>query len=451
MGMKRWLAIFGLTCVLAAPHVADAQTRPYIGYVYPAGGKQGTTVQIRLGGQGLDEVCGVVVSGPGVDAKLVEYFKRLGNTESGLITEQLNILKRQAKAEADKKAAAEKKEAAAKKAAAGKKDPAAKTDTAAKPDPAAKADTMTKMDSGGMMEMGAKADAAAAKTAPPPSTRAERVMDRIERRLATYVNTPASNSMTSLAFVEVTIAPDAAPGQREIRLVTLKGVSNPLVFHVGQVPETARKPMLSATLQVLGKEEGALRKRPPEEEEVQVTVPCTANGQIASGEVNRYRFEARKGQHLRMSVDARLLNPYIADAVPGWFQPVLAVTDAAGKEVGYCDDYRFKPDPVVFFEVPADGQYIAKVTDAIFRGREDFVYRLTIAELPFITSIFPLGCQAGQQAKVEMKGWNLDKAALTPPPKEAPPGVYLISATKDGLASNRVPFAVDTLPEDFDK
>ena len=82
----------------------------------------------------------------------------------------------------------------------------------------------------------------------------------------------------------VTIAPDAAPGQREIRLVTLKGVSNPLVFHVGQVPETARKPMLSATLQVLGKEEGALRKRPPEEEEAQVTVPCTANGQIASGD-----------------------------------------------------------------------------------------------------------------------------------------------------------------------
>jgi len=228
-------------------------------------------------------------------------------------------------------------------------------------------------------------------------------------------------------------------------------VSNPLVFHVGQVPESARKPMIAATLQVLGKEESSLRKRPPEEEEAQVTVPCTANGQIASGEVNRYRFEARKGQRLRISVDARLLNPYIADAVPGWFQPVLTLSDAGGREVAYCDDYRFKPDPVIFFEVPADGQYVAKVTDAIYRGREDFVYRVTIAELPFVTSIFPLGGRAGEPVKIEMKGWNLDKAVLTPPPRNAGAGVYLLAATRDGLTSNRLPFALDTLPEDFDK
>ena len=110
-----WLWTSALIALLAPAAMAQQPSPPRIGYVYPAGGKQGTTVQIRLGGQGLDEVCGVVVSGPGVDAKLVEYFKRLGNTESGLITEQLNILKRQAKAEADKKAAAEKKEAAAKR------------------------------------------------------------------------------------------------------------------------------------------------------------------------------------------------------------------------------------------------------------------------------------------------------------------------------------------------
>ena len=34
---------------------------------------------------------------------------------------------------------------------------------------------------------------------------------------------------------------------------------------------------------------------------VSVTPPCTLNGQIASGEVNRYRFTARKGQRLVIS------------------------------------------------------------------------------------------------------------------------------------------------------
>ena len=189
--------------------------------------------------------------------------------------------------------------------------------------------------------------------------------------------------------------PDAEPGERELRLATPRGVSNPLVFHVGQLPEVSRKPMLTADFQVLGKEELALRKRPPDEVEQRITVPCTVNGQIASGEVNRYRFEARKGQRLVISAAARQLIPYIADAVPGWFQPVLALYDANGKELAYNDDYRFKPDPIILFEVPQDGEYVFSITDAIYRGREDFVYRVTIGELPFVTSIFPLGGQVG--------------------------------------------------------
>ena len=119
------------------------------------------------------------------------------------------------------------------------------------------------------------------------------------------------------SFVEVTIAADAEPGAREIRLATARGVTNPLVFHVGQVPEVARKAMKTCTFQVLGKEHLAQRKRPPEEEEARITVPCTMNGQIASGEVNRYRFEARKGQRLVISTAARELIPYLPDAVPG--------------------------------------------------------------------------------------------------------------------------------------
>ena len=146
---------------------------------------------------------------------------------------------------------------------------------------------------------------------------------------------------------------------------------------------------------MLGKEESALRKRPDDEVEQRITVPCTVNGQIASGEVNRYRFEARKGQRLVISTQARQLIPYIADAVPGWFQPVLTLYDADGKEVAYDDDYRFKPDPVILYEVPKDGEYVLTITDAIYRGREDFVYRVTIGELPFVTSIFPLGGRAG--------------------------------------------------------
>ncbi len=381
------LAILGLAGLLAAAPVARAQPRPYIGFVYPAGGQQGTTFQIRLGGQGLDGVDQVLVSGTGVEAKVVDYYRRIGPIEIGLLREQLKELNR------------------------------------------------------GLPGTSAGSDRATLELA-----------GRIEKRITEYCPRPACNSLSSLAFVEITIAPDAEPGQREIVLATRRGVSNPLVFCVGQLPEVSRKPMVTSNYEVLGKEELALRKRPEEEVEDRITVPCVMNGQIASGEVNRYRFEASKDQRLVISAVARQLVPYIADAVPGWFQPVMRLCDANGKEVAYDDDYRFRPDPVIFYKIPEDGQYVLSITDAIYRGRDDFVYRVTIGEMPFVTSVFPLGGRAGTPVKVEMKGWNLDTARLVLPGADAEPGGYLIAAgSKGGLVSNRVPFVLDTLPECFEK
>lgn len=379
-------ALLAATAVmaLAAPKV-KAQSRPYMGYVYPAGGQQGTTFAVKIGGQSLDDVTGVIVTGGGVSAKVDRCFKRIGPQEITLLREQLRDLK------------------------AARKD--AKT-----PDPAT-----------------------------------DDLIARIEKRIEEYALRPASNALAGLVFLDFTIAKDAAPGRRDLRLVTPQGVSNPLAFHVGQFPEHTRKPMLTAEFQVLGKEQLALRKRPPEEEEVRVTPPCSLNGQIASGEVNRYRFTARKGQRLVVSALARQLVPFIADAVPGWFQPVLALYDSKGREIAYQDDFRFKPDPVVLFEVPADGEYVAAISDAIHRGREDFVYRITVSEGPYLTSVFPLGGAVGEVHQLKMQGWNLEGAVLKQPAKDAGAGVQSVAAIAKGVVSNAVPFALDTLPETLDK
>ena len=55
----------------------------------------------------------------------------------------------------------------------------------------------------------------------------------------------------------------------------------------------------------------------------------------------------------------------------------------------------------------ADGKYTIQIRDSIYRGREDFVYRITLGELPFVTGIFPLGGRAGQDVTVQLQGWNL--------------------------------------------
>ena len=397
MNRIQYLAVLGLASVLAMAPEAWAQRGSYIGFVYPAGGQQGTTSQIRLGGQRLDGVHDAIVSGTGVKARLVDYRRKMSNQDMSLMREQLRELTR---------------------GAGGKR---GKRGRQGKP-------VLAGLDE---------------------ATR--KLVGRIQTRFDEYVNRPACASLSDIVIVEVTMAPDAEPGSREIRLVTERGVTNPLVFHVGQVPEVARKPMKTSSFQVLGKEYLAQRKRPDDEVEARITVPCTMNGQIASGEVNYYRFEAREGQRLVVSVNARQLVPYIADAVPGWFQPVLALYDANGKEVAFNDDYRFKPDPTLYFEVPKDGEYVLTITDAIYRGREDFVYRITIGEVPFVTSIFPLGARVGDPVTVEMNGWNLEKAKLVLPPKTAKARVHLIAANKKRFVSNHVPFALDTLPECFDE
>jgi len=280
----------------------------------------------------------------------------------------------------------------------------------------------------------------------PRTAEVSNLIRRLQYRLDHYVQQPACRSIADIAIVEATIAPDAQPGERELRLLTSRGPSNPLVFDVGQFPETVRPPMKTMPKQVLGKEAAALRQRPPEEEEVRVTPPCTMNGQIASREVNRYRFTARRGQRLVVALRARQLVPYIADAVPGWFQPVMAIHDARGREVAFADDYRFKPDPVILFEPPEDGEYVLSIHDSIFRGREDFVYRVTIGQIPFVTLIFPLGCRVGESPSIAIEGWNIEGARIIMPPTGVA-GRGWITAICKRIHSNPMPFMVDTLPE----
>lgn len=415
MSKRMGMIVAAAGLFLSAPAAVWAQPRPYIGYVYPAGGQQGTTFQIKLGGQGLDNVDQVLVTGGGVEAHVLAYYRRLNNQETQLLNEQMKELRDQLAAKGIKPPSAT--------------PPTSGAATAPKPaDPPAPPPNLTEQDK-----------------------QALEIIDRIQARFRENVNTPACDSIANLVFVEVTIAPDAAPGLRELRLATPRGVSNPLVFHVGQLPEFSRKAMTPSLKSVLGKEELAQRKRPPEEVEQQVTVPCTLNGQIAAGEVNWYRFSAKKGQRLVVTTLARQLIPYIADAVPGWFQPVVAVYDANRRELAFNDDFRFKPDPTLLFDVPADGEYLLSITDALYRGREDWVYRLSISELPFVTSIFPLGGSAGALPSVSMKGWNLNGATLDQPPANAAPGIHWLCARAGGKVSNAVPFAVDNLPECLEK
>jgi hypothetical protein len=189
----------------------------------------------------------------------------------------------------------------------------------------------------------------------------------------------------------LTIAPDAPIGERELRILNAGGVSNRFRFIVGDLKEIT---------EVEPNNDKATAQKLP-------ALPLVVDGQILDNDRDYFRFTARHGETLVLSVQARSLLPYIADAVPGWFDPQLTVFDAAGKQVAFADDHRFLPDPVLFFCPPADGEYTLELRDIVYRGRGDFVYRLTIGALPYYTDIFPLGGERGTEVAVEYRGVNL--------------------------------------------
>lgn len=429
------LVASGFIGLLATASAAHAQNGAYIGFVYPAGGQQGQTFQIRLGGQRIDGVDRAIVTGEGVEAKVVKYYRKLNNQELTLMREQLRELQAEQKALQQKAQQAAKRQQGNPQQAKGQQRQVQQV----KAQPAKV-----------LPAKGQQANQPPKPVPLPPEK--QKIMEALQYRIGQYVNNPACAALSSIVVVEVTIAPDAKPGKREIRLVARQGVTNPMPFYVGQVPEVARKPMKTWLLPILGKEQLAQRNRPEEEIESRITIPCTVNGQVAAGEVNRYRFDAKKGQQLVISTKARELVPYIADAVPGWFQPVITLFDADGNEVAYNDDFRFKPDPTLSCTIPKDGEYVLEVHDAIYRGREDFVYRITIGEQPFVTNIFPLGGRVGETTAVQTEGWNLGDVEVAPPSADAKRGIYYLTATTaDGQVSNAVPFVLDWSPECLDE
>lgn len=394
----------GLAGLLVAAQGLQAQRSPNIGYVYPAGGRQGTSFSAAISGRFLDGATNVIISGTGVTATVVSYTKPLNGKELNLLRDRLKYLQQGLSA-------------------------AKETDSLIS--------VMSELDTNQVRQLSRAA--------------LEKEHAEIKQKLANPKNQrPPNPQLGEDLTLSITVGPQAAPGDRELRLMTAAGLSNPRTFRVGNLAEFSKPPEIS-----LSGPRNANRPRsqgrpaagPGTSERRTISLPCVVNGQIMPGAVDRYWFSAQRGQRLVVAASARDLIPYLADAVPGWFQATLALLDEKGKELAYADDFLFNPDPVLYYEIPRDSEYALEIKDAIYRGREDFVYRITVGELPFVTTIFPLGGQAGKPTTLELQGWNLPTNSLTMDATDKTPGVYPILVHQRQMVSNPALFAVDALPE----
>ena len=435
--------MFAALALCAATAWGQSNTRePHIGYLYPGGGQQGTVIQITAGGQYLAGATDVYISGQGVHGSVIKYIKPLRNIQK----EQRQLIQTRLKEVRDMRLA---------------ELPNHPFDLAQdRPHPDKsnldEAATPSKKEN----------DAKAEEVEMPDHLLLYDLENKSLRELAHISSVlffprdklQTNRQLAETVLIEITIDPDAQPGSRELRLATKTGLTNPMVFHVGLLPEirelepNSRQAYPERVAVILpairgrdaldtARDTDALDTAEP------LDLPVLLNGQIMPGDVDRFRFRANKEQQLVIEVQARSLIPYLADAVPGWFQAVLALYDAGGREVAFADDYRFNPDPVLFYKIPENGEYELEIRDSIYRGREDFVYRIAVSEQPFITQMFPLGGRAGVETVASINGWNLPGTEL---PLDTRPGVNNFRKTAyydNKCLSNSVTYAVDTLPE----
>ncbi|MDF7800577.1 PPC domain-containing protein [Pontiellaceae bacterium B1224] len=385
---KRWIFFCGV--ILSG--AAWASNEPHIGFAFPAGAQQGSTFSMELGGQHFNNATNVYVSGEGVEVEILDYAVKYEPRRVG----QIYRNKENALALLDDKDASEKSKQAARK----------------------------------KLELAEKQIALL--DLPEGVDRNDKKAVQKLYRNNTNTKEQFNPQLQDRLRVQVKVGKKAPPGERELRVYTPQGLSNPVYFQVGSLEE--------------------VREAEPNDDHMSpdlqmVPVPSVINGQIRPGDMDHFRFSARKGESIVVDVAARRIIPYLADAVPGWFQAVVALYDEDGKEVAYQDDYKFNPDPVLFFEVPAAGVYTLSIRDSIYRGREDFIYRIAIGELPFITGIFPLGAREGADVDIALSGWNLPKPRLTGNLPSDGFELRHISVVKDGYRSNQMPFAIGEMEE----
>lgn len=104
-----------------------------------------------------------------------------------------------------------------------------------------------------------------------------------------------------------------------------------------------------------------------------LTIPGHLSGRIQqTGDVDRFVFEAKKGQKWEVAVQSDKLG-FPLDAT-------LRIEDSSGKELAKNDDANISADPSLVWTAPADGKFITVISSLLRQGGSNYIYRLSVME-----------------------------------------------------------------------
>jgi hypothetical protein len=176
---------------------------------------------------------------------------------------------------------------------------------------------------------------------------------------------------------KIAIASDVPPATYEARFVGRFGLSNPRRFVVGNlsqriVPSTNAAPGSASEL----------------------GINSTCFGKIDARSTAWFRFVARKNQRLWLEC--------LAGSIDSRLEPMMFLSDAEGREWEHSRSGGF-----LDFVAPADGNYFLRVADLLYRGGDDYIYRLSLSSGPRVDYILPIAGVAGTRTNFTVFGRNL--------------------------------------------
>jgi hypothetical protein len=199
--------------------------------------------------------------------------------------------------------------------------------------------------------------------------------------------------------IKVTVPPSLAVGVYVLRVRTDDGISNPLLFAVGQLPQVSETEDNSSF-----------------ETAQSVPSPVIVEGQSAGTDVDFFKFPGKKGQ--RIVVDAQCAR------IGSGVDPQIRLTTAGRTYIASADDSPgLVTDARLTAVLPEDGDYVVELSDTRYQGGGRPIYRLVIGPVPSADEVYPLGGRRGETVGFELRGGTLPELKVGAATLETGPGV----------------------------
>lgn len=230
--------------------------------------------------------------------------------------------------------------------------------------------------------------------------------------------------------IKLSVAPDALPGVRDLRVVTAQGVSTVAQLVVVEDPVVNEQ-----------------AKNDSVAEAQAITLPATVCGCFEKAEdLDFFKFKVEAGQSLVFHVRSQRLQDRIHD-LQAHSDPILTIRNAQGSTIAAADNV-FHGDPFLCHRFEQAGEYLLEMRDVRYNGNQYWEYAVEIHSRPFARSVFPLAVTAGKETKLAAIGSQLptDPSVIFTPANDLPQGISRLRLPFADRPSNPVATYVTALP-----